>query len=78
MREKIHTIIGVSRLDVSSICDQTVRLATQALACNLLRKCIKYQVPAGVIVAAEKCVEGVLMSWAPFLLNKFLINYAEA
>jgi hypothetical protein len=31
-----------------------------------------------VIVAAKKCVEGVSMSWAPYLLNQFLINYSEA
>jgi hypothetical protein len=46
----------------------------QALACKLLRKCRKDQVPAGVIVVVEKCVEGVSMSWAPFLLNQFLID----
>jgi hypothetical protein len=27
---------------------------------------------------AEKCVEGTTMSWAPFLLNQFLLDYAEA
>jgi hypothetical protein len=50
----------------------------QALACKLLRKCRKYQVPTGMIVAAEKCVEGVTMSWASFLLNQFLIDCMEA
>jgi hypothetical protein len=35
-------------------------------------------VPAGVIVATEKCVEGVSMSWVPYLLNQFLIEFSEA
>jgi hypothetical protein len=74
MREKFHTVRGVRRLDVPSICDPTIRIVMQALACKLLRKCRKDQVPIGVIVAAEKCVEGVSMSWEPFLLNQFLID----
>jgi hypothetical protein len=31
-------------------------------------------VPVGVIVAEEKCVEGISMRWEPFLLNQFLID----
>jgi hypothetical protein len=27
---------------------------------------------------AEKCVEGTTMSWAPFLLNQFLLDCAES
>jgi len=48
------------------------------LACKLLWKCTKDQVPTWVIVVAEKCVEGTTMSWAPFLLNQFLLDCAEA
>jgi hypothetical protein len=62
MRENFHTVIGVRRLDVLSICDPTVRIAMQTMACKLLRKCRKDQVPMGVIVAVEKCVKGVSMS----------------
>jgi hypothetical protein len=58
MREKFHTVRGVHGLDVSSICDPTVRIATQALACKLLRKCRKYQVPVGVIVAMRSVSKG--------------------
>jgi hypothetical protein len=74
MTKKFHTIIWVHGLDVPSIYDPTIRFVTQALAYKLLRKCRKDEVPTGVIVAVEKCVEGVSMRWAPFLLNQFLIN----
>jgi hypothetical protein len=69
---------GVHGLDVPSICNPTIQIATQMLACKMLWKCRKDQVPVGVIVATEKCVEGTTMSWAPFLLNQFLLDYIEA
>jgi hypothetical protein len=31
-----------------------------------------------VIVAAKEVFEGVSMSWVPYLLNQFLIDYTEA
>jgi hypothetical protein len=69
MREKFHTVRGVHGLDVPSICDPTIRIVMQALACKLLRKCRKDQVPIGVIVVTEKCVEGVSMSGHHFYLT---------
>jgi hypothetical protein len=50
MKEKFHTFRGQHSLDVASICDPTVRFVTQVLACKLLRKCQKDQVPTTVIV----------------------------
>jgi hypothetical protein len=35
-------------------------------------------VPAVVIVGAEKCLEGVQMNWANFLVNQCLIECIEA
>jgi hypothetical protein len=69
---------GVHSLDVPTICDLTIQIATQMLACKLLWKCRKDQVPTWVIVVTEKCVEGTTMSWAPFLLNQFLLDCTEA
>jgi hypothetical protein len=77
-RKNFHTVRGVHGLDVTRICNPTVRLETHALACKLLRKCRKDQVPVRVIVVIEKCVEGTSMRWAPYLLNQFLLDYAEA
>jgi hypothetical protein len=67
MKEKYGTFRGAHGLDVASINDDTVRFATQVLACKLLRKCHKDQVPAGVIAATEKCTAGVMMNWETFL-----------
>jgi hypothetical protein len=57
---------------VKNINDKNVRFAMQVLACKLLQKCRKDEVPAAVIAAIEKCVEGVQMNWATFLVNQFL------
>jgi hypothetical protein len=35
-------------------------------------------VPVAVIAAAEKCMEGVQMNWATFLVNQFLTDCIEA
>jgi hypothetical protein len=53
---------GVHGLDVASICNPIVTFATQVLACKLLRKFWKDQVPSGVIAAADKCVKVVQMN----------------
>jgi hypothetical protein len=54
MKQKFHTVRGVCGLDVPSICDPTIRLVTQALACKMLWKCRKDQVPTGVIVVTRE------------------------
>jgi hypothetical protein len=59
-------------LDVKKIKDDNVRFMMQVLAYKLLRKFHKDEVPAAVIAAIEKCVEGVQMNWATFLVNPFL------
>jgi hypothetical protein len=71
MKDKFLIVRGVCGLDVPSICDPTIRFVMKALACKLMRKCRKDQVFAGMIAMSDKCVEGVTMSWEPFLLNQF-------
>jgi hypothetical protein len=78
IKEKYGTYRGACGIDVASITDDTIRFATQVLACKLLRKCHKDQVPMGAIVATEKCVAGVMMNWSTFLVNQFLMDYREA
>jgi hypothetical protein len=58
IKENYHTFHGQCGLDVAIIVDSMVRFAMQSLACKLLRKCRKDQVPTKVITAAEQCVEG--------------------
>jgi hypothetical protein len=55
------------------------QLGEKILACKLLRKCCKDEVPAGVIVVAAQCAEGTFMRWAPYLSNLFQIDckYAQ-
>lgn len=62
MKEKLHTFNGQRGMDVASICDPRVRFATQALACKLLIKCKKDQVPFAVIAVAKQCVKDVQMN----------------
>jgi hypothetical protein len=62
MKEKLHTFRGQCYLDIASIYDPKVRFVMKSLACKLLRKCKKYQMPKMVIVALKRCVEGVQMN----------------
>jgi hypothetical protein len=78
MKEKFDTFRGKRGLDVKNINDKNVRFVTQVLACKLLRKCHKDEVSTAVIAATEKCMEGVQMNWATFLVNKFLQDCTEA
>jgi hypothetical protein len=40
---------------IKIINDATTRMATKLMACKLLRKCRKEEVPAGVVAAAVQC-----------------------
>jgi hypothetical protein len=59
MKEKFQTFRGKRGMDVKSIKDKNVRFVMQVLACNMLRKGCKYEVPVAVISSLEQCVEGV-------------------
>jgi hypothetical protein len=48
------------------------------LACKLLRKCRREEIPAGVVAVAAQCAEGTTMGWAPYLLNSFLDDCKDA
>jgi hypothetical protein len=48
------------------------------MACKLLRKCRKEEAPTGVIAVVVQCAKGVVLSWAPYLLNQFLIDCRDA
>jgi hypothetical protein len=54
------------------------QLGTKILACKLLRKCHREEVPAGVITVAAQCAEGTSMSWVPYLLKLFLEECKDA
>jgi hypothetical protein len=48
------------------------------MACKLLRKCRKEEAPTGVIEIVVQCTKGVVFSWAPYLLNQFLVDCRDA
>lgn len=58
--------------------DPAVRFGAQILAGKLLRHQGPDEGNAGCIIAATKCVEGVLMSWAHFLVEKFRLDFLAA
>jgi hypothetical protein len=78
MKKTYGTERGSRRIIIKHISDATTRMATKIMACKLLRKCRKEEVPVGVIAAATQCAEGTILSWAPYLLNLFLEDCKDA
>ena len=72
MKKTYATERGSHRIIIKHINDATTRLATKLMACKLLKKCHKEEVPIGVITTASQCTEGTMLSWAMYLLNLFL------
>jgi hypothetical protein len=54
------------------------RFTSKLMACKLLRKCRREEVPTGIIAVVAQCTKGVMFSWAPYLLNQFLIDCRDA
>jgi hypothetical protein len=50
-------------------------LAIKLMAYNMLRKCRKEEVSAGVFAAAAQSANGTMLSWAPYILKLFLDDY---
>jgi hypothetical protein len=77
MKAKYGTKRGNRGIRINDINDPTMRFATWMLGCKLMCKCRKEEVPVGVVAAVTECVRGILMSWAPYLLNYFLEDCKE-
>jgi hypothetical protein len=78
MKKNYGTKRGLRGIIIKRISDATTRMATKIMACNLLRKFRKEEVPAEVVIAATQCAKGTTLSWAPYLLNLFLDDYKDA
>jgi hypothetical protein len=76
MKKKYGTERGSCGIIIIS--DVAKRMATEIIACKLLRKSHKEEVPSGFVIAATQCVEGTTLSWAPCLLNLFLDDCKDA
>jgi hypothetical protein len=74
MKKKYGTDRGIEGIIVKRINNVVTQLSAKILACKLLIKCQKDEVPVGVIVVAAQCVEGTSMSWAPYLSNLFQVD----
>jgi hypothetical protein len=75
MKKKYGRERGSRIIIIKCITNATTRMATKIMACKLLRKCHKEEVPFKVFVVAAQCVEGTTLSWAPYLLNLFLEDW---
>jgi hypothetical protein len=78
MKKKYGTDRGTRGIIIKRINDVATQLGTKILACKLLRKFRREEVPAGVVAVAAQCAEGTTVSWAPYLLNLFLDDCKDA
>jgi hypothetical protein len=78
MKKKYGTARGTRGIIIKWINNAATQLGAKILACKLLRKCRKEEVPAGVIAVAAQCAEGTSMSWVPYLLNLFQEDCKDA
>jgi hypothetical protein len=74
MKKKYNTDRGTRGIIIKRINYVVTQLGAKILACKLLRKCCKDEVPAGVIVVTAKCAKGTFMSWVPYLSKLFQID----
>jgi hypothetical protein len=63
---------------VSSIHNGIVRLACQFIVGKLVRNNRSTQVTGFVVDLAGKCVEGLQMNWAKYLVNQLELDCREA
>ena len=76
---KKHSIDrGTQGIIIKRINDFVTQMAAKILACKLLRKFHREEVPTKVIAIASQCVKGTRVSCAPYLLNFFLDNCKDA
>jgi hypothetical protein len=73
MKQMYGTERGSRGIIINQISEPTTRLATKLMACKLLRKCRKEEVPAGVIAVVVQCVKGHCIKLEPILI-KFIFG----
>jgi hypothetical protein len=71
IKKKYGTARGTRGIIIKQINNVATQLGAKILACKLLRKCRREEVPVGVIAVTAQCAEDTSMSWAPYLLNLF-------
>jgi len=77
--KKTYGTERVSRgIIIKQISDATTRLTKKLMACKVLRKFRKEEVPTEVVVVEAQCENDTMLSWAPYLLNLFLDECKDA
>jgi hypothetical protein len=69
---------GTRGYKVTSIQNGTVRLSCQLIAGKLVRKNKPTQVTRFVVYLTGKCVQGLQMNWAKYLVNQMELDFHEA
>jgi hypothetical protein len=72
VKSQFGTDRGSKGMIIKNINDPATRFATKLMDCKLLRKCHKEEAPSRVVSTVMQCMEGTILSWAPYLLNIFL------
>jgi hypothetical protein len=75
MKKKYGIDRGTRGIIIKWINNVAMQLGTKIIACKLLRKFCKDEVPARVIAIAAQCAEGTSMSWEPYLSKLFQVDY---
>jgi hypothetical protein len=78
MKKKYRMERGSRRIIIKRISDTSTQMATKIMACKLLRKCCKEEVPAGIVTYVAQCANDTMLSWAAYLRNLFLDNNKDA
>jgi hypothetical protein len=78
VKAQFRTNRGTRGIIIKDINDHAIKFSTKSMACKILRKCINEESPSGVITIISQCTKGVVFSWAPYLLNHFLIDCRDA
>ena len=78
VKAQFGTSWGNRGIVLKDINDNVTRFTNNIMACKQLRKCRKQEAPASIITVVVQCAKGVMFSWAPYLLNQFLIDCRDA
>jgi hypothetical protein len=63
---------------IKEINDNVTRFTSKLMACKLLRKCRREEVPVGVIIVSMQCMKGMMFRCMSYLLNPFLLEFHDA
>jgi hypothetical protein len=78
MKKTYGTERGSRGIIIKQISDATTKMTKKLMACKVLCKFHKEEVPTGVVAVATQCENDTMLSWAPYLLNLFLDECKDA